>query len=376
MEQDSGQKIEFEKETGQKSPFLFVKKKLVAICIALGVLVAVAAVVAGFVFIGNNGSESNPDEQFVTEDQKTEFRHPLTGAKIDLQIESLPRVFAVMIENAADSWPQAGLEDAFLVIEAPVEASIPRFVAFYSEEDSVEKIGPVRSARPYYLDWSSELDSMYAHVGGSPESISLIPSIIGVLDLNEFYNAPFFWRSSDRSAPHNVYTSIDLLRNAFQKRTERATVGEPSYEPWIFADSAEPEGRGNFSQAEIRLAPPTYTIIWRYDKETNKFERRHGSFPHKSEDGDRIYSDNVVIVETDVSVLDAVGRRKIRTTGEGNAILLQNGFEKSVKWKKEKRSDRLRFFDSETGEEMRMNAGKTWIEIVPSLEIVVSNAGN
>ena len=124
------------------------------------------------------------------------IRHPLTGESLETEIENLPQVFGVMIENAADAWPLVGVNEAFLVIEAPVEAGIPRFIAFFSEDQEVDKIGPVRSARPYYLDWNDELDAVYAHVGGSPEALDLIKYELDTIDLNQFWQSEYFYRQN------------------------------------------------------------------------------------------------------------------------------------------------------------------------------------
>ena len=100
-------------------------------------------------------------------------RHPLTGSLISQDIE-LPQVYGVMIDNHPEARPQSGLDQAFLVIEAPVEGGISRLLAFFSAEQVLEEIGPVRSARPYFLDWNNELDALYVHVGGSDAALDYI----------------------------------------------------------------------------------------------------------------------------------------------------------------------------------------------------------
>ena len=110
--------------------------------------------------------------------QKTE-RDSLTGVLIEQRTE-LKQVYGVMIDEHTDARSQSGIDQAFLVIEAPVEAGIPRLLSFFSEAQDVKKIGPVRSARPYFLDWAKEFGALYAHVGGSDEALENHPNRPGV----------------------------------------------------------------------------------------------------------------------------------------------------------------------------------------------------
>ena len=121
-------------------------------------------------------------------------RHSLSGMWLNKEAAT-PRIYGVMVDNHLNAWPQSGLDQAMLVIEAPVEARVPRMLAFFSEEQDVKKIGPVRSARPYYLDWNAEFDAVYAHVGGSPAALEFL-QVDDTIDINEFSNEWFFWREN------------------------------------------------------------------------------------------------------------------------------------------------------------------------------------
>ncbi len=287
------------------------------------------------------------------------FRHPLTGAVIDAPMQSLPQVFAVMIENSADAWPLAGLQDAFLVIEAPVEAGIPRFEAFFSDDAATEKIGPVRSARPYYLDWASEFDAVYAHVGGSPEALDLIPSM-SLTDCNEFFNGTYFYRWSARYAPHNVYTTMrELLLFA-----NNADLETPHYDSWQFKSDAAGDDAQSLSLDWS--SGTTYDVDWNYDAITNAYVRDQRGVNVFLEKGEQTRANNVAVMESDIEIVDEMGRRHIRTIGEGRAMIAQDGRVIFGTWKKASQAERLRFYD-EAGNEMMMNAGKTWVEVVSSL---------
>ena len=197
----------------------------VALCFAFGLYAFRGAIWIS----GPNIVEETPAEELTPV-----WRHPLTGAPLEAEMEP-PSVFGVMVENSIEAWPLSGVEEAFLVIEAPVEAAIPRFIAFYGEDQEVEKIGPVRSARPYYVDWANEFEALYAHVGGSNAALDLI-AYNGTFDLNEFSNGNYFWRATSRFAPHNAYTSTELLQKALLRSVELEQAPEAVYGVWLFKE--------------------------------------------------------------------------------------------------------------------------------------------
>ncbi|HBK34611.1 TPA: hypothetical protein DDZ01_01285 [Candidatus Uhrbacteria bacterium] len=307
----------------------------------------------------NTSSEKEPEDL---------FRHPLTGVWGYEEVIELPHVYGVMIENHIDARPQAGLDQAFLVIEAPVEAGISRMIAFYSEDQEVEKIGPVRSARSYYVDWAHELDAMYTHVGGSPEALDQIATD-GTFDLNQYWNDDFFWRSSNRNAPHNVYTSTDLLSEALAYYEGRDRVPNILYGLWHFKDSQViiPE---KIVGVSIDFSIYDWNLVsWEFDSSLMRYSRFQKGIPHTMESEDQIFADNIAIIVTDVEILDEIGRRSVRTIGKGNAFVFQDGLMQEAIWEKPSLSERLMFYTKE-GEEIEMNAGITWIEVVPNEEIL------
>ncbi len=344
-------------------------KKRDRLVVGVAVLVALATILAVTVILlllpARYDSESLDKETDLLTTDKS-LRHPLTGAVLGAELATLPQVYAVMIENSADAWPLSGIEEAFLVIEAPVEGNIPRFIVFFADDMVVAKIGPVRSARPYYLDWNDELSGLYAHVGGSPEALDLIQEF-GTFDLNEFFQGEYFWRdTARRAAPHNVYTSTELLAEALKELEPEA----PSYEPWLFKIDAPLDVDPlsliiDWGQGDV------YEVKWSYEPESNRYWRHQGNAVVNTAFGDAVHANNVIVMAADITVVDSVGRRHIETVGEGDALLVQDGKIILGRWQKPTRTDRLRFYDSEGGE-LRMNAGKTWIEVVTALNQVTT----
>lgn len=312
------------------------------------------------------------DEQIGEEDIEAPggVPHPLTGELQKRETAELPRVAAVMFDNHFDAWPPSGLDEAFMVVEAPVEGGISRMLAFFYEDQEVEEIGPVRSARPYYLDWAAELDALYVHVGGSPEALDLI-STGSTFDMNQYWWGDYFWRATDRFAPHNVMTTSDNLFDFSAAREELGYAPERLYGTWKFKDreTIEPV----VTDLQLTFAEPVYIIDWEFDVETGTYLRDQYYQPHETTEGEQISAHNVVVIETDVVVIDAVGRRSLRTTGEGSGYLYQDGQEIEIRWEKPSASERLRFYHVASDEEVHMNAGRTWIEVLPSLDDLQTN---
>lgn len=346
--------------------YTHIKRTDQRILVGLLVVVFILAILYIFSqFIFRSVEDSFTDSQ-VMEDELVLNRHPLTG-EFGYESDTLPQVYSVMIDNNEGAWPQSGLDQAFLVIEAPVEAGISRMQAFFSEEVVVEKIGPVRSARPYYLDWASELDALYAHVGGSNAALDLIASG-GTFDLNQYWGAQYFWRSTDRYAPHNVYTSSELMTEFVTQKQEQGRVPKRIYDTWIFKE--EHPTTDEAIGVHIDFWPPVYVVDWEYDSKKNAYKRYQFNTPHTMQTGEEIFVDNIAIVFTDISIIDSVGRRDVRTLGEGEGYILQGGNLIDVVWKKPSASERLKFYHAVTGDEMAMNTGTTWVEVVSGEEYI------
>lgn len=315
----------------------------------VAVLFSVLFVVAIVLFFVLRGSSGEPS---VTPSDEVE------GVAIE---EERAVIFGVMIENAYDAWPLSGLEDAFLVIEAPVEGDIPRFLAFFRADQETKKIGPVRSARPYYIDYASEFGAIYAHVGGSPEALEKVRATDSVQDLDQFFQSEYFYRqtTNGRYAPHNVFTSIESLRGAI----EEFDVAPFQYGLWKRKEGAS---RGNES-LRVNQSLGVYRVRWDYDPETNRYTRVQGDEVMTVENGANVIVDSIVVIETDVRTIDEKGRKAVTTIGDGYGLLAQDGVVQEITWKKASNEERLRFYDV-NGKEVAINLGRTWIHIVDALE--------
>ena len=288
-------------------------------------------------------------------------RRHLDGAPLDAPI-SEPAPFAVAIDNMVDARPQSGLTEAALVIEAPVEGGITRFLAIFPGDAKTPKIGPVRSARPYFLDWAEEYDAVLVHVGGSPEALEKI-AISDIRDLNEYSRGGFFWRDAVRKAPHNVYTSGEKLAAAAAKIWPAAPRALAS---WLYESDPPLANRPEkVADLEIPAASDRYARGWRYDRATGEYVRIQDGREQLDADGKVVRAKNVVIQFEQVTILDEVGRRRIGTVGKGEAAVATAGRVIRGAWQKDSAGGRTRFLSAD-GAEIVFHPGTTWIQVVPN----------
>jgi len=285
------------------------------------------------------------------------------------QGESEKYPVAVVMDNKYEARPWSGLSSAGVVFEAPVEGGITRFLAIYSTPKEIKKIGPVRSIRSYFVDWAVGFSAVTAHVGGSPTAMSAIYGDDGAskLDLDEYYNSHYFWRSSDRIAPHNLYTSSGMLDKA---RIAKSVQKDMNFSPWKFKNDAFVSERGGAREINIDLSLYSdYDAIWEYDKDKNLYKRKFKSGYAQDDNNALILAKNIAVLETDIWIIDALSRRKIITVGNGNAVIFQDGRKIEGSWEKKSQSTMLRFYNA-SGKEIEFNRGTTWIEAVASLSAV------
>ncbi|MFA6427113.1 MAG: DUF3048 domain-containing protein [Candidatus Magasanikbacteria bacterium] len=354
--------------------------------ILAGIVCVVAIGLAGFfgygVFknrvsgIGNEGAGLDLPVQAGAENKACKFQRMLDGVCVDSQDKVNPKLVAVMIENHPDARPQSGLSQASIVYEAPVESNYTRFMAIYPvgaegagrDLPVLSKVGPVRSARPYYLDWVSEHDNiMYMHCGGSPDALEVIDEY-GIFDFNEFYKGGYFWRSQDRYAPHNVYTSSELWNKGWEDYGE-VGLGNQKLDVtstvWKF-EEREKCTTDCVSEFTVSFLPPTYEATWKFNSSTDKYERYQSGMPHADQDGTLITADNVVVIYVKTKVLDSIGRIDMETIGEGEAVVFRDGYQIPAQWYKGSKEEKLQLRDVDF-HEMIYKPGKTWVEVVNQL---------
>lgn len=284
---------------------------------------------------------------------------PLTGKELSDPIFAERPVTAVMIENSPDARPQSGLKQAGLVYEAIAEGGISRFVALY-QEDRPELIGPVRSLRPYYVEWLAAYDPAVAHVGGSARSLSMIRSGNYGLDIDQFFNPVAYWRVDDRSAPHNVYTDSDHLDKLIQSKSKTGSKFTPLPRQDAPKDLPPPTAKS----IKMDISSGAFAVSYDYDAKANSYLRKQGGKTHRDREKGDIKPTTVIAIKVSQHMVNEDGyRESIKTTGEGKAYIFQNGQVVEGIWHKDSAKDQIEFTDK-AGETIELNRGQTWITAV------------
>lgn len=299
------------------------------------------------------------DTEVVVELERPSFRRAIDGVHIPGE-ETGTDYLAVVLDNFSVARPIAGVADALLVIEAPVEAGITRLLAFYAYDNGLDRIGPIRSARPYFVDWAKEYDAFFVHVGGSDEALHMLQAS-SLRDLNEMTAGSYFERDGTRFAPHNTYTSAGNLDAAVMNRYDGHTTTDVVM--WGYKDESEAEARdGEAGDISVHYGNASYAVIWTYENEGNDYLRQQGGKTYVDELGTPVRAKNIVVQYTEVRVIDSVGRRHITTEGDGRALIFRDGDVLEGTWRKD---DGRTMFFTEDDEPVLLNAGTTWIEVVP-----------
>jgi hypothetical protein len=285
------------------------------------------------------------------------YKSPLTGAVVT-QAESQLPVTAVMIENSDGARPQSGLSQAGVVFEALAEGGVTRFMALF-EEGQPSSVGPIRSARPYFIDWLLPFNAAYAHVGGSPDALNEISSL-GVKNMDEFAYGGSYTRLSSRPAPHNVYTSMSTLL-ALEKSKGWAATSFTS-----FARKADsPAKVPTATNINFAMSGPDMAVNYQYAAKTNSYLRSEAGTPMVDANTNQQLNPKVVVdmvIPWSYGPLDATGAYYTAYTdiGSGQAYIFQDGTVTTGSWTKSSQNSQIQFTDS-TGKPISLNAGQTWI---------------
>lgn len=308
----------------------------------------------------------------------TTVPNTLTGLQVDASVNQRP-VTGVMVENSADARPQSGLDQAGVVFEAIAEGGVTRFLALF-QDTQPDYIGPVRSARPYYVQWCMGFDCALAHAGGSPEALQNIRDW-GTKDLND--TPGIFWRINSRYSPHNLYTSTAKL-NELESGRGYATptftgFARKSDQPFKSATPAKdarvksaPETRTAANGIDFAISSGIYNAHFDYDAKTNGYHRSQGGAPHmtvNSAGAQAQISPKVVIGIVTSYGIAADKHSQYGVIGSGQAYIFQDGTVATGTWSKTDITGPLKFTDA-TGKDIPLNAGQTWVTALAAANLI------
>ena len=319
----------------------------------------------------NTIGEMNENEQEENEEVTYDYSYPLTGVATNEEVNN--RAVGVMINNHPAARPQSGLSQADIVFEILAEGSTTRYLALFQSE-MPDLVGPVRSAREYYFELAKDYEAIYVYHGAAEFVNSMIVNR-GIEFLNGAVHdndQKIFKRESFRKAPHNSYF---ILNKAYEFAQAKGyeTTGTVQNLPFLEVEE-KPVGdkKGTYAKIGYIGQQPSYTVEYQYDEANESYIRSADGVQDQELNGEiPVRADNVLIMETHHEVFDNEGRRKVDMQSGGSAILLQKGIQQEVRW--ENRDGVI--LAVKDGELVPFTPGKTWINVVPSLEQSVEVSG-
>jgi hypothetical protein len=302
------------------------------------------------------------------------------------------RPIGIMVENHEEARPQSGLSSADVVYEAVAEGGITRFLSvFYCQ--SAETVGPIRSARTYFLDFISEYgtEPLYAHVGGAntsgpADALSQIETYgwANLNDLNQFsIGFPTFWRDYDRlghtaATEHTMYSTTEKLLT-FAKTSRKLGIEDEDgiswtkgFVPYDFKDDEQAAKRptSQIIHLEFWEKYSAYAVDWIYDPTTNLYKRNNGGAIHTDRNTNKqLTAKNIIVLKMIESNANDGYENNLhllyKTKGSGKANIFMDGKQIIGTWEKDSRTARTLLFDS-TGSSIKLDRGTIWFEILPT----------
>jgi len=310
------------------------------------------------------------------EDNKTTGKEDKVVEKIPekvkiVDIESKSRPYAVMVNNLNEARQiQSGLSEAYMIYELIVEGGITRFLALYQDAQTA-KIGSVRSARHYYLDYVLENDAIFVHWGYSEQAKSDIKTL-KINNINGLtYEGVYFYRDNplNISSEHTGFTNMELINKA----TEKLGYRQETENGLLLSYSAESVNLSNYGEAtsatDVTVKYSNYTNNkYAYDEETKMYKRYVNNKEHVDYDTkEQLLVKNIIVYEVENYTIagDDKGRQFLENIGTGEGYFISEGKAVKIKWSKKNRESKTEY-TFEDGTKLIVNDGNTFIQIMPA----------
>lgn len=273
------------------------------------------------------------------------------------------RPIAVMYNNIEAAIPHYGISYADVNYEIPVEGTITRIMAIFQNYHSLKRMGSVRSCRIYFARASLEWDSIYVHYGQSKYAKKFLRS--KKIDNVCAYNAGnYFYRTNDKPAPHNCYTSGKLINKAVKKLRYK-WKHKMKYKGTVkFVE----DGKAKLPDSKEALTVKTgYTYnhaYYKYNKKNGQYYRyQYGKKHIDKKNNSQLHCSNIIFQFVKWKIFPDHKSLNIKQTGKGKGWFITNGKATKITWEK-KRKNGITHYYYPNGEEIKLNTGKTWINLI------------
>ena len=339
-------------------------KKKLFIILGISLIILLILIITTIIIIKHNKKKNIKEEKIAEVEIIPEKQVQIVN------INSKTRPYAVMINNLNDARAvQSGLSNAYMVYEIIVEGGITRYLALFKDAD-ISQIGSVRSARHYYLDYVLENDAIYVHWGWSPQAQEDIRTL-KINNINGLtYEGTYFYRSNPLglSSEHTGFTTTELLAKATEKlkyetATDQGLLLNYSAQPVNYADYGEVIDATN-----VDIVYSNYIKdLYEYDEENEVYKRYvNGKAQNDYNTSEQLTVKNIIVYEVENYTIagDAKGRQFLNNIGAGDGYFISEGKAIKINWQKSSRSEKTKY-TFENGEELIVNDGNTFIQIVP-----------
>lgn len=362
---------EYEDERGGSS--MNDKKKKIIIIVAA--VVAVIAIAAGVYF----GVFYNKEEPTTTAPITTEattaapvvIKNPLTGEAEYNEAAVGKRPVAVVVENSPQARPQYNMDTPDIIVEGEVEGGITRMLWLYADmTDLPEQVGPTRSARPSFVEFSQFFDSVFIHFGESHSKGSYVGADDYIADndvdnIDGMSTSSCFKRTSDKSSPHNAVLVGGKLVEAIEKKEIRTDIENSSFTSLTFNDAVTAVSSTPCNKITTKISSRTSSHTFTYDSADMKYK-------NQSDFEQEVSFTNIIVLYTDT---EYVVKNDYKSSGNsetycnfnfnsGTGKLASAGTVVDFNWKNN--NGVLEFTDAATGKPLSFNPGNSWLGITSS----------
>ena len=338
-------------------------KKTMILLIVLAILVIIAGGLLIYKVINSKKTVQTIENDTETNDSNALVVQKQNNIKI---FNGTDRPIAVMIDNHSGAWPQANLNKAYMVYEIVVEGGETRLMALFKGQN-LEKIGPVRSSRHYFLDYALENDAIYVHHGWSPQAQSDISSL-GVNNINGIQeSSTSFWRVKDKSAPHNLFTSTENILKIAERKGYSKTSNKKSVLNYVANEVEMPSTAVSATSVTIPHSN-LQTVKYEYDEQTKTYKRyARNKLQTDYVTGEPVTTKNIIITMCEnytLSDSENKGRQGLKNIGTFKGYYITDGKAIEIQCTKNARDEQTVYKDL-NGKEIEVNDGNTFVNICP-----------
>lgn len=345
----------------------------------LGLAFLLVLIVFVVILIVPNNEEEKSKK---VKDDKTEVDNTPVEPVKKLNIideDSNSRNIAIMYNNISTVWGyQSGLQDAYLVYEIIVEGGYTRLMAIFKDADT-DRIGSVRSARPYFLDYALENDALYIHYGASTQALNDIKEL-NVNNVNGMNYGSAFWRdkSLGLATEHTAFTSMEKINSALEKKNYRMTTELKPVLNYSVDEIDLSQMKGAIPATKVYLNySHSRSTSYEYDPENKVYLRSQSTSRGTYEHIDYVTKEqytakNIITYQVKNTSIDNKDRQELDNLGGGTGYYITNGYAVPITWEKRKREEQT-IYRYLNGEEIQVNDGNTYIQIQPlNKELIIS----